>query len=118
VALPLALLATAAFAHPKLPDGTYVCMMEQYLAGDIEVAGNTYKGPAFDGRYEGTYDFEVDDFDNIHWGGPVGGYTEPGYTLIAPRVVSRDDDDNPGIEMSVKQDPSQFIHFVQCFQNR
>ena len=87
VALPLALLATAAFAHPEAPDGTYVCMMEQYLAGDIEVAGNTYKGPAFDGRYEGTYDFEVDDFDNIHWAARSAATPSPD-TRSSPRASS------------------------------
>jgi hypothetical protein len=108
------LTATPALADPRLPDGTYQCMMEQYGAGGIEIVGDTYKGPAFDGKYTGTYDFEIDSHDNIHWGGPVGGYTDPGYTLIASRIVS-DSHGNVGIEMSVKMDGSEHIHFVQCF---
>jgi hypothetical protein len=114
LALVLALLTTPAFASGLLPDGTYECMMDSYIAGNMEIAGTTYQGPAFDGAYEGTYEFEIDPpTGNITWHGPVGGYTQPGIQLIGSMLV---DVGNgvPGIQMQVRNDGSDNIHFVVC----
>lgn len=60
-----AAIASPALAGGMLPDGTYDCMLDNgYLAGSMEIVGNSYKGPAFDGKYEGAYPFET---------GPQGG---------------------------------------------
>lgn len=114
-AAALALIATPAFAAISLPDGTYDCTMDGYISGSFEIVGSTYKGPAFDGNYEGTYDMVVDpDTGNITFKGPVGGYTEPGFQLIGGMVVDIDGHGTPGIQLEVRQDGSENIHFVQC----
>src|SRR3569623_3204410 len=66
-----ALCATPVFAAGKLPDGTYDCTLDNgYIAGSIEIDGATYKGPAFDGNYEGAYPFEVGDDYGLFLKGP------------------------------------------------
>jgi hypothetical protein len=109
----LALCATPALAAGKLPDGTYDCTLDNgYIAGSIEIDGMTYKGPAFDGNYEGAYPFEVGDDYGLFLKGPVGGYTDPGYQFIGALVVKNGDE--PAIELHVKQDGSDNVHFVTC----
>ena len=106
--------ASPALAGGALPDGTYECTMDAYIAGDMEIVGNTYRGPAFDRNYEGgPYEFVVDASNNIIWHGPVGGYTEPGFQLIGTRLT-KDDAGNIGFQMEVRQDGSDNIHFVTC----
>ena len=106
--------ASPALAGGALPDGTYECTMDAYIAGDIEIVGNTYRGPAFDKNYEGgPYEFTVDASNNVIWHGPVGGYTEPGFQLIGTRLT-KDDAGNVGFQMEVRQDGSDNIHFVTC----
>jgi hypothetical protein len=46
-------LASPALAGGALPDGTYECTMDLYIAGDMEIVGSTSKGPAFDRKYDG-----------------------------------------------------------------
>ena len=109
----LVLCATPAFAAGGLPDGTYDCTLDNgYITGSIEIDGMTYKGPAFDGNYEGAYPFEVGDKGGLFLKGPVGGYTDPGYQFIGALIV--DNDGEPAIELHVKQDASDNIHFVTC----
>lgn len=106
--------ASPALAGGALPDGTYECTMDAYIAGDMEIVGSTYRGPAFDRNYEsGPYEFTVDASSNIIWRGPVGGYTEPGFQLIGTRLT-KDDAGNIGFQMEVRQDGSDNIHFVTC----
>ena len=107
-------LASPALAGGALPDGTYECTMDLYIAGDMEIVGNTYRGPAFDRKYEGgPYAFEIDASNNIVWHGPVGGYTEPGFQLIGTRLT-KSDAGTIGFQMEVRQDGSDNIHFVTC----
>ncbi len=114
VAAALAALASPAFAV-ELPDGTYDCVLDgRYGGGSMEIVGRTYKGPAFDGKYEGAYDLELDAANgNITFLGPVGGYTEEGFQLIGGMVVDVGNG-TPGIQLEVRQDGSDNIHFVVC----
>ena len=107
-------LSLPAHASGALPDGTYECTMDEYIAGDMEIVGNTYRGPAFDRKYEGgPYEFAVDVSTNITWRGPVGGYTETGFQLIGTRLT-KSDAGTIGFQMEVRQDGSDNIHFVTC----
>lgn len=112
LAAVLAALALPAYAAGELPDGTYDCMMGEYIAGSMEIDGNMYKGPAFDGNYEGAYPFQIGANHGLFLKGPVGGYTDPGYQLVGALVV--EDGNQPAIELHVKQDGSDNIHFVLC----
>lgn len=109
----VAALATPSVASGLLPDGTYDCTLDNgYLAGSIEIDGATYKGPAFDGKYKGAWPFETDANYGLFLKGPVGGYTDPGFQFIGALIVK--DGDTPAIELHVKQDGSDSVHFVVC----
>ena len=113
LAMLLGAVAAPAFAAGNLPDGTYDCMLDNgYIAGSMEIDGNMYKGPAFDGAYQGAYPFEAGADGTLVFKGPVGGYTDPGYTLVGALVVK--EGDHLSIELHVKQDSSDNVHFVLC----
>src|SRR5687767_86402 len=61
-ALAATFVTTASAA--RLPDGVYRCQMYagnmMMHLGDIEIVGNTYRGPAFDGAYEGLLRIRAD----------------------------------------------------------
>ena len=92
-ALAAAFVTTASAA--QLPDGVYRCQMYagnmMMHLGDIEIAGNTYRGRAFDGAYEGSYDYELTEAGTINWGGPMGGFDSGGNTIVSS-VLKRDGD--------------------------
>jgi hypothetical protein len=79
----------------QLPDGVYRCQMYagnmMMHLGDIEILGTTYRGPAFDGAYEGSYEYELTDAGTINWGGPMGGFDSGGNTIVSS-VLKRDGD--------------------------
>ena len=62
------------------------------LKPDIEINGDTYQGPAWDGNYEGRYPFEVTDSNTINWGGPLGGFEGDGMEVVST-VLKRDGTD-------------------------
>lgn len=78
----LVLLAVQAHAA-ELADGTYRCTIGSYHLGNIEIGGGMYQGPAFDGNYEGSYPLEVTESGTINWGGPLGGISSGGNTVVA-----------------------------------
>lgn len=92
-ALVATFVTTASAA--QLPDGVYRCQMYAGTTtmhlGDIEILGNTYRGPAFDGAYEGSYEYELTDAGTINWGGPMGGFDSGGNTIVSS-VLKRDGD--------------------------
>jgi len=81
-ALAAALASVPAFAA-ELKDGTYQCTLGSVLLGTIEIAGNTYKGPAYGGKYDGTYEFAVAADGTIDWKGPLGGLDSGGNKVVA-----------------------------------
>lgn len=80
----VASLATTVFplSAASLSDGTFRCVISSYHLGDIQIEGAVYRGPAFDGNFEGDYPFEVTDGGTINWGGPLGGISSDGNTVI------------------------------------
>jgi hypothetical protein len=89
VALLVAVLAvtTTPALAATLPEGVYRCelysgTMLMHL-GDIAISNNSYQGPAFDGAFEGSFPFEVTDSGTINWGGPLGGFSTGGNTVVA-----------------------------------
>ena len=82
----LALFASPALASGQLPDGTYQCMMDEHLQGEMIIAGNTYQGPAYDGQYDGTFPFTIVD-NNIDLQGTKGIYEDPTIQFIGALLV-------------------------------
>lgn len=91
--LPVSIIAASFIASSApsvaatLPDGTYRCQMYSgsmmMHLGDIAIAGNSYQGPAWDGNYEGTHEYELTDAGTINWGGPMGGFDSGGNTIVS-----------------------------------
>lgn len=78
VFIALASSASPSAAAPLLADGIYYCSISNMHLGDIEIAGNSYRGPAFDKNWEGTYTFEETSEGTINWHGPLGGISAAG----------------------------------------
>lgn len=112
VAPVVALLATPALAGGVIPDGTYQCMMDGLMNGEMVIAGDTYMGPNYDGQYDGKFNFAVV-ANNITWGGPIGIYSDPSMEHIGSMVVKEDDGD-PAIEIHVKLKDSDNLHIAVC----
>lgn len=106
------LLATPALAAGAIPDGTYQCMMDGLMNGEMVIAGDTYMGPNYDGQYDGKFEFAVS-ANNITWNGPIGIYSDPGMEHIGSMVVKEDDGD-PAIEIHVKLKDSDNVHVAVC----
>jgi hypothetical protein len=62
----------------ELLDGLYDCRIGSAFLGSIRIEGKTFSGPAYDGKFEGSYPFDASDGQTIVWGGPLGGITEAG----------------------------------------
>jgi hypothetical protein len=96
-AASLAIISISLPAHAAtLADGTYRCelysgTMIMHL-GVIEISGDSYQGPAFDGNYEGVYPFEVTASNTINWGGPMGGFDTGGNKVVST-VLTRNGSD-------------------------
>jgi hypothetical protein len=114
--LAAALFASAAEAA-ELPDGTYSC--ELYSGGmimhlgEIEIAGNRYRGPAYDGAFEGSYDFEVTDAGTINWGGPLGGFDLDGQTVVST-VLTDAGGNRTGFDVTIQLESGNFST-VSCY---
>jgi hypothetical protein len=99
-------------AAAQLPDGSYYCSISGMGSGSIEIVGNTYKGPAFDGNYEGTYEYELTNAGTVNWFGPVGAYTEDGYAIVS--TVTYGGDTIRGFDMIIDQPDSDNMASVGC----
>jgi hypothetical protein len=83
----------AAFAMPAaaagLQDGIFDCYIGSAFLGNIKIENGTFAGPAFDGNYEGFYPVEVTDGGTVNWGGPLGGMSTDGNTVVATVLKDR-----------------------------
>jgi hypothetical protein len=88
-----AALVPAAFALPAsgagLQDGIFDCYIGTAFLGNIKIENGTFAGPAFDGNYEGSYPVEVTGAGTINWGGPLGGMSSGGNTVVASVLKDR-----------------------------
>lgn len=104
-----AISGSPAFAA-QLPDATYRCQFYSggmtIHMGDIAIAGTTYQGPANDGNYAGTYDYEMTDAGAITWKGPMGGYSSGGNTIVS--TVVTDNGGRPAFDILVQVPDGDF----------
>jgi hypothetical protein len=115
--LAMPAVAQADYHHSgKLPDGTYGCSIYSggmFIGmGDIEITGNTYRGPAYDGKYEGSYDYEIGDKGVIFWRGPLGGFTADGHTVVST-VLTSDKIAKASFDVTVET-PRETFHTINC----
>jgi len=106
VAALLAALGPApAPAAAALDDGAYGCTISGMFLGAIAIRGDSYSGPAYDGKWEAFYPFEVTDAGTINWGGPLGGISEAG-TVVS--TVLRQSFDRIGFDIMIQNERGNF----------
>jgi hypothetical protein len=82
----IAVLATGivgAASAADLPNDVYHCTLSTFYLGAIEIEGSVYRGPAFDGNYDGDYPFQLTSDGVIIWGGPLGGVDSDGNVVVS-----------------------------------
>jgi hypothetical protein len=100
----LVLLSVPATAKAEtLRDETYRCSIGglNIHLGDIEIDGNTYRGPAYDGNYDGDYSFSLSPDGAITWNGPLGGISEAG-AIVSTTLVK------DGFDIIIQNDGGNF----------
>lgn len=104
IAVPLGPAAAA-----ELKEGTYECTIGYPIRsmGNIEIVGSTYRGPAYDGKYEGRYAFEVTKGGTINWEGPLGGLSSGGNKVVAT-VLKDTGDGQIGFDITVQLKSGNF----------
>lgn len=110
--LGLPCISPGAAGAAVLKDGVYQCTLGSAFLGDIELAGANYRGPAFDGNYEGSFPFSVSDKGTIDWKGPLGGLDSGGNTVVAT-VVTDTGGGRTGFDFTI-QLPSGNFSTVNC----
>lgn len=110
-ALALTTILPAQAANLSLPDGTYDCSayMPMFIyAGDLEVEGNRYRGPSLDKQFSlGWIEFDSDADGNVFLiDKPFGGFTGPGYSVIAA-VVTTDQTGAVLLQTSIRSDSTE-----------
>jgi hypothetical protein len=90
-----------------LDDGDYGCYIGNSFLGAIQIAGNVYRGPAFDGKYEGDYSYSVSDQGTIDWGGPLGGISSGG-NKIASTVLTDAGNGRHGYDITIQNSEGNF----------
>ncbi|MDB5507437.1 MAG: hypothetical protein JWR75_2075 [Devosia sp.] len=110
----LLLLATPALAQlqtVELKDGRYNCTLGTYYMGDIELEDGQYRGPAWDGKFEGDYPYELTEGGTINWDGPLGGLSSGGNTVVA--TVLGDVGGTVGFDITIQLENGNFSQ-VTC----
>jgi hypothetical protein len=108
------LLLTVPFASAEaaeLENGRHRCIIDAFSMhlGDIEIDGDVYRGPAYDGAYQGDYNFTVSSEGAITWSGPLGGISQAG------NVVSSTVHD-AGFDIIIQNDSGRF-QTISCLQD-
>ena len=101
----VAVLAGKASAA-ALADGVYNCYISSMMLGQIEIDGGVYRGPAFDGNFQGDYPCEVIG-DTVNWGGPLGGITSDGNTVVST-VLKDAGGGNVGFDIMIRNARGNF----------
>jgi hypothetical protein len=112
----LAVLISSPALAAALPDDTHSCNLYSggmlMNLGSIEITGNSYRGPAYDGNYEGQYSYELTDGGTVNWGGPMGGFEGDGQKIVAT-VVTDAGSGQTGFDITIQM-PSGNFTTVSC----
>lgn len=88
-------------AAVELADGVYGCTLSEFYMGDILIEDGLFRGPAFDGNFEEAYPIEVTDAGTINWGGPLGGLSSDGNTVVST-VLKNALDSKIGFDITIQ----------------
>lgn len=90
----------------ELEDGLYNCTIGSFFLGQIRIENNMFSGPAFDQKFGESYPFEVTDAGTINWGGPLGGITADGNTVVS--TVLGKAGDQIGFDITIQNSRGNF----------
>ena len=99
-------------AAADLKDGSFTCHLGNMVLGQIELEAGMFRGPAFDGNFEGDYPFEVTGSGTINWGGPLGGLSSDGNTVVS--TVLKKAGDRIGFDITVQNARGNF-QTISCY---
>jgi hypothetical protein len=94
------LLTAAAQTQPSansrvLQDGSYRCEMyilgQFFQLGDIVIRGRTYREPSAPANGP-VYNYQMNDFGEITWLGPLGGFTSGGNSVSLSQMTTNEAD--------------------------
>ncbi len=108
----------SAGADGGLPDGLYECSMftGTYLMGfgSIEIKGNQFRGPGYDGEYETDWEgYTLTDQDVILWDGPLAGLDSGGSSVVSS-IWQQDAPDKPFFINLTVQTPAGNYNTITC----
>lgn len=95
----------------QLADGLYDCTIGTAFLGSIRIEGDQFSGPAYDGKFEGSYPFDASDGQTINWGGPLGGITEAG--KVVSTVITDVGNGKTGFDITI-QNPRGNFQTINC----
>lgn len=93
-------------AAADIEDGSFTCYLGNMVLGQIELDAGMFRGPAFDGKFEGAYPFEVTASGTINWGGPLGGLSSGGNTVVS--TVLKKAGDQVGFDITIQNSRGNF----------
>jgi hypothetical protein len=99
-------------AAADLKDGSFTCTLGSMILGQIELEAGMFRGPAFDGEFEGDYPFEVTASGTINWGGPLGGLSSDGNTVVS--TVLKKAGDRIGFDITIRNARGNF-QTISCY---
>ncbi|CAG0966341.1 MAG: hypothetical protein F9K19_04740 [Rhizobiaceae bacterium] len=99
-------------AAADLKDGSFTCYLGSMVLGQIELEAGMFRGPAFDGNFEGDYPFEVTASGTVNWGGPLGGLSSDGNTVVS--TVLKKAGDRIGFDITVQNARGNF-QTISCY---
>lgn len=99
-------------AAAELKDGSFTCTLGSMILGQIELEAGMFRGPAFDGEFEGDYPFEVTASGTINWGGPLGGLSSDGNTVVS--TVLKKAGDRIGFDITIQNARGNF-QTISCY---
>ena len=95
----------------ELADGLYDCTIGTAFLGSIRIDGKMFSGPAYDGKFEGSYPFDASDGQTITWGGPLGGISEAG--KVVSTVLTDVGKGRTGFDITI-QNPRGNFQTINC----
>lgn len=80
--------------------------------GHIRIEGEQYRGPSNDNDADTAYPFEITEGGTINWGGPLGGLSSGGNTVVSS-VIKDAGGGAVGFDVIVQTETGSF-HTVSC----
>jgi hypothetical protein len=96
-----------------MPAGLYDCWIGSMNLGQIALKGDKFRGPAFDGRYEGPAGRYAMSGPTIDWEGPVGGISLAG-AIVSTVAKGWDDGTLSGFDVTLQNAESGNFQTVSC----